>query len=223
MHRLKKYLKRKYATRRRKDNPYAHIQWDKAAKLFERQPNRNIKRFPYPRVADVLAALMKVGEVGLTIVFESHKRGAEFLHPGLDVDWRWKQVIRKLEKQRFVTMRENANGSVTVTVARRGMVRALTYQLDTMKLSIPEQWDKKWRVVIFDIPVKYNRTRDLFRMRLQQLGLYKLQESVYISPYSCFDEVEFLRELYGVPFTVRYLLLEKVEEDAFLKRHFHLT
>ncbi|KKU87111.1 hypothetical protein A3A64_02475 [Candidatus Gottesmanbacteria bacterium RIFCSPLOWO2_01_FULL_48_11] len=223
MQRVKRFPEKKKIQRKKKNNPYANIQWEKTAKLFERQPDKVTKPRAYPRVADILTALMRVGEAGLTVVFESHKRGAEFLHPGLDTDWRFKQIVRQLEKRRFVRMRDNPDGSVTLTIAKRGMIRALTYQLDTMTLSIPRKWDKKWRVIIFDIPVAFNRIRDIFRMRLQQLGLYQLQESVYISPYSCFDEVEFLRELYGVPFTVRYLLVEKVEEDSFLKKHFRLS
>ena len=102
------------------------------------------------------------------------------------------------------------------------MTKALTYQLDTMKLDRPKKWDKKWRVVIFDVPNKYGRTRDIFRKRLDQLGLRKIQKSVYVSPYPCFKEVEFLRELYGIPVTVQYLLVEQIEDDAFLKRQFNL-
>ena len=102
------------------------------------------------------------------------------------------------------------------------MVKALTYRLDTLMITKPKRWDKKWRVVIFDIPIKYNRVRDIFRSRLVQMGMYQLQESVYIYPYSCFSEIEFLRELYGVPFTARYLLVEHIENDDFLKYHFEL-
>jgi CRISPR-associated endonuclease Cas2 len=75
---------------------------------------------------------------------------------------------------------------------------------------------------MFDVPNKYGKTRDVFRLRLEQLGLKKLQKSVYVSPYSCFQEVEFLRELYGIAITVQYLLVEQIEDDAFLKRQFNL-
>ena len=103
------------------------------------------------------------------------------------------------------------------------MNRALTYQLDTMMVRKPKRWDKKWRVVIFDIPEKYRRVRDIFRSRLRQLSLYQLQESVYISPYPCFSEIEFLRELYGVSFTVSYLLVDRIEDDELLRSHFELS
>lgn len=208
---------------KKRNNPYANIQWKKAAALFTKQPEIKKGHRAHLRVRDLLAVLMKVGEIGLTLIFESRRQGVAFLHPGIDVDWRLRQMLRQMEKRRFVRVIENQDASITAIVTKRGMVRALTYQLESMTISHPQSWDKKWRLVIFDIPVKFNRVRDIFRMRLRQLELYRLQESVYVSPYPCFDEVEFLRELYGVSFTVRYLLVEKIEEDAFLKQHFHLV
>src|SRR3989338_8740607 len=53
-----------------------------------------------------------------------------------------------------------------------------------------KQWDKKWRVVIFDIPREFNRERDVLRGKLKEFGFYMLQESVFIFPYPCENELE---------------------------------
>lgn len=136
--------------------------------------------------------------------------------------WRVRNAIKRLAKQRYLRISENPDGSTTVHITKQGRIKALTYQLSTMQLGQPKKWDRRWRVVIFDIPNKYNRVRDIFRMRLKQLGLFPLQESVYVSPCPCFEEVEFLRELYGIRFTARYLLVERIEEDEALRDHFNL-
>lgn len=136
--------------------------------------------------------------------------------------WRTRQLLDRFEKQKYVSVSEHADGKITVSITEKGMTRALTYELETLSMIKPKRWDKKWRIVIFDIPEKHKGIRDIFRMRLRQLGLFQLQESVYVSPYPCFDEVEFLRELYGVAFTARYLLAEKIEDDESLKQHFTL-
>lgn len=208
--------------KRKQVNPYAHIQWDKARLLFEKNELPQKEKPISHHVGTILRFLMHAGEEGIVFLFTAHKRGAEFMHPGLDTDWRLRQILKKLEQRHFVRIQEHADGTTTVRIARLGKVRALTYQLETMKLEKPSSWDGKWRVIIFDIPVKANRIRDLFRMRLRQLGLYQLQESVYVSPYPCFDEVEFLRELYGVPFTIRYLLAERLENDTTLREKFNV-
>lgn len=55
-------------------------------------------------------------------------------------------------------------------------------------------WDKKWRVVAFDIPEKKNSTRVMLRRQLISLGFGKWQRSVYLSPYDLSQEVnQFLK------------------------------
>jgi phenylacetic acid degradation operon negative regulatory protein len=48
---------------------------------------------------------------------------------------------------------------------------------------ISEKWDGFWRVVVFDVPEKKRRARDVLRSELKRLGFGKLQDSTYISPY----------------------------------------
>ncbi|MBU1327321.1 hypothetical protein KKB64_02420 [Patescibacteria group bacterium] len=221
-------VKNRYSVRPKSSSgPYANIQWEKAVSLFVNNPSEVTSGRYFPSVKQTLFKLAKAGADGLIFLFESEKRGIEFMHPGINLesplDWQMKQLFRQLNKQHFVKVKKNIDGTVTVKILKKGMIKAITYKLDMMRLKPSERWDKKWRLVIFDIPNKYKKVRDLFRKRLCQLELYPLQESVYISPYACFDEVEFLRELYGVAFTVKYLLVEKVEDDIFLKTHFHLS
>ena len=45
------------------------------------------------------------------------------------------------------------------------------------------KWDKKWRVVIFDILELNRKTRDRMRIKLRELGFGMFQQSVYISPH----------------------------------------
>ena len=54
-------------------------------------------------------------------------------------------------------------------------------------LGIP--WDSKWRVVVFDVPQKFNRERDRLRSKLKVLGFYMIQKSVFVLPYPCQEEI----------------------------------
>lgn len=216
--------KRRRKTTRKRGSLYAKIDWQKAEALFQRPSPKRETSSDYPSTREILRVLAGVGAVGMMFLFPGAAPGLGMLLLGgrSYSRWRTKQILSQLAKQKFVAIKEHDNGKVTVAITQQGMVRALTYELDSMHLVKPKTWDKKWRVVIFDIPEKYKRVRDVFRMRLRQLGLHQFQESVYVSPYPCFDEVEFLRELYDVAFTVRYLLVEKLEDDSFLKNHFDL-
>lgn len=57
------------------------------------------------------------------------------------------------------------------------------------------KWDKKWRIVIFDIEETSKQTRERFRRKLKELGFGMLQESVFISPYDIAkDFAEFIEK-----------------------------
>lgn len=205
---------------------YARIDWERAAQLFRRSVPPTITRdSKYPSTKDILRIVASAGVVGMSFVFPN---AAAAFGPFLLGDkpygrWEGKHMLNHLCKKKFVSIKENNDGTVTVKITKKGTMRALTYELDTLALVPTKRWDKKWRVVIFDIPEKYRKLRDIFRLRIRQLGLYQLQESVYVSPYRCFDEIEFLRELYGVAFTVQYMLVDKIENDELLRSRFEIT
>ncbi len=224
-------MKRNGMKRKKRRKPYtgslyAKINWDKAEGFFRHAPQQKIKQRDYPSTKDILRLLAAVGVVGLVLAFPPALTGVAALMKlggGSYRPWGIRRTLKRLKKQMYVSIQEGTDGSVTVTITKQGMVRALTYQLETLNIQKPKTWDERWRVVIFDVPEKYKELRDTFRMRLRQMGLTQLQESVYVSPYPCFHEIEFLRELYGIAVTVRYLTVEKIEDDEFLRTYFKLS
>ena len=86
-----------------------------------------------------------------------------------------------------------------------------------------KRWDKKWRVVIFDIPEKKKEMRNYFRRKLYELGFRKLQESVWISPYNIASEIEHLIELCNARKFVHYLLVEELDSKDVLMNLFKLS
>lgn len=221
---IKKIIKRKIR-KSKGSSPYSNIDWEKAAVLFAKNKEIESKTSKLPSAKNILRILAGVGTIGAIFVFPGAAPALGSLYLGQKQYGRWqtKQVVSQLGKRKYVETEYLSGGRVRVKITKAGLTKALTYELENMRLITPKKWDGKWRVVIFDIPKKYNRVRDLFRMRIKQLGLYQLQESVYVSPIPCFNEVEFLRELYGVSFTVQYLLVEKLEEDQYLRDYFELS
>lgn len=131
------------------------------------------------------------------------------------------QTIKRLEKQKLVEI-IYPDGHPLVKITQNGKIRALRYKLSEMQIKKPRRWDGKWRLVIFDIPEKYKRIREIFRYHLKTMGFYQLQKSVWVQAFPCFDEIEFLRQVYQVGFNVSYVIAEKIEDDDFLKSRFEL-
>jgi len=76
--------------------------------------------------------------------------------------------------------------------------------------------------VAFDIPEDYKRARDALRRKLQQLGFRELQKSVFVFPYECKDEIEFIVEFFAIRKYVRYGVLDLIDNDLQLRKTFRL-
>lgn len=55
-------------------------------------------------------------------------------------------------------------------------------------------WDKKWRLVMFDIPENQRAVRDRLRRSLNNLSLGILQASVWISPVDVSEKIEKIKD-----------------------------
>lgn len=52
---------------------------------------------------------------------------------------------------------------------------------NALGLEVEEEWDGKYRIVIFDIPEQKRVVRNLFRRRLKEWGFRRWQQSVWVS------------------------------------------
>ncbi len=131
------------------------------------------------------------------------------------------QEIRQLYKTKLVSRKANANGSLTFELTQKGKLKTLTFVFENMKIE-RKDWDRKWRLVIFDIPEKLRKGRDALREKLRKLGFYELQKSALVFPYACEDELEFVIEFFDLRKFVRVAVLESIDNEIHLKEHFKL-
>src|SRR3989339_49786 len=85
-----------------------------------------------------------------------------------------------------------------------------------------KDWDGKWRFIVFDVPEKFRTGRDALRWKIKKLGFYELQKSVFIFPYKCEDEINFIIEFFGIRKYVRYGIIDFIDNKAHLKQIFGL-
>lgn len=133
------------------------------------------------------------------------------------------RAIHSLYASRLVEGREYPDGTTTLVLSENGKKRALAFRIDEMEIKKQVIWDKKWRMVIFDIPEKRRKVRDALRGHLRQIGFYELQKSVFVHPYPCADEIEFLVEFHQVRPHVRQLTVHAIDNDLHLRRKFNLA
>ena len=107
-------------------------------------------------------------------------------------------------------------------LAETGKKRLRYWELQGHKLTRPLKWDKKWRVVIFDIPEKNKKARDQIRNLFISAGFYRLQDSVWVYPYDCEDIVGLLKTDFGVGKDLLYMIVDEIENDKHLREGFNL-
>lgn len=131
-------------------------------------------------------------------------------------------AIRNLYRSKMIECKTNGDGTMTMVLTDNGKRKALQYDLGKMKIQKPARWDKEWRMVIFDIPESMKAGRNALAAKLKQLGFYSMQKSVFIYPYECKDEVDFIVEVFGLRPYVRFLIARETDIDLDLKHHFKL-
>lgn len=73
------------------------------------------------------------------------------------------------------------DGVVYLQVTREGRSK-ITGKFPLLTLQ-RQRWDRKWRIVIFDIEEEQRSIRDSFRLKLKELGFGQLQKSVWLTPF----------------------------------------
>ncbi len=86
----------------------------------------------------------------------------------------------------------------------------------------PRRWDKKWRMLIFDIPENRRRVRSQIRASLVHMGFYRLQDSVWVYPHDAEDLVTLLKADFKIGKDVLYVVADAIEYDLPLRKHFGL-
>lgn len=133
-----------------------------------------------------------------------------------------RQEIKNLYRSKMIEKRENPNNSYTIVLTEKGKLKALTYHFEEMKIK-GEKWDGKWRLVVFDVPEKKRGGRDALRDKIKELGFYELQKSVFVFPYKCKDEIDFIIEFFNLRKYVRFGVLESIDNELHLKKIFNLN
>lgn len=87
---------------------------------------------------------------------------------------------------------------------------------------IPRRWDKRWRVVMFDITEKHRALRNTLRRELVAYGFVMLQASVWVYPYPCEEFIVLLKSDNRIGKRMLYLVVEELENDRGLREHFGL-
>ena len=128
-----------------------------------------------------------------------------------------KRVVKRLENKELIV----ADGDF-VYLSERGLNKGLIENIEHF-IKRPKKWDKLWRVIIFDIPVEKNKARTALRRKLQEIGFYQIQKSVFVYPYPCEKEIMFVGKFFGVEKFIEIILAKSLgRRESRIKKFFKL-
>ena len=186
---------------------------------------KNIEIKIDPKVKDVLM-LLAAGVILTTVVLfpgiaalgplikEEQKRRERKEWEKFNL-WRLRQVIKRLEKQKAVEVIDDV-----VKITEKGKKKLLRFNLEKMQLK--EKTDGKWRLIVYDVADLRKEQRELFRFMLKKLKCLQLQESVYLTPFVCDDEIEYLRNIFNIGTEVKVIKVLGLENETVYRKYFGL-
>ena len=134
-----------------------------------------------------------------------------------------RKAIKRLYRSKLVDYKENQDGTVELVLTGEGRQKILKYDLDKIEIKKPLIWDGLWRLVIFDIPEDKKQGRMAFAAKLKEIGFYPMQKSVFIHPYECKNEIDFIMEIFDLSPFIRFLRVKETDIDLHLKQIFKLN
>lgn len=172
----------------------------------------------------VVASLFIAPNIGIAL--------APFLREGDEDDardrrewerWKTQQALKRLRERRYVRFEEKGHETYIV-ITEKGKQRLRTFEFNSIALpEPPKRWDRKWRVVVFDVPEKKSRERKLLRDKLDELGFLALQKSIFAYPHPCEDEIDFLTQFLDIDRHVHCLLTDSLgSAEGAVRKHFGL-
>jgi len=149
---------------------------------------------------NVLGAMAKIGIL-------PHGRQKESIH----------RARERLIRQGLLVYQ---NGLLHLTSKGEAVLRRM--EMYDFAINKPNSWDKKWRVLIFDIPEQKKVLRNKIRLTLSTIGFVRLQQSVWLYPYDCEDFIVLLKTEFHIGKDLLYLIVDTLEYDAPFRKQFNL-
>ncbi len=127
----------------------------------------------------------------------------------------WKNFYSLKKKGTLEFVREENDCSV-YRLTNKGKEKIKKMIFDEIAIQKPKQWNNKWTLVIFDIPEALKKKRAAFRQKLKEMEFYQCQKSVWIHPFPCLEEIEFLKATLNIKPFVKLFIIDEMTDGKVL-------
>lgn len=189
---------------------------------------RNVAKLPYGTIGRALLGTVAVaGALAVGLAAPGIFQAVKILEKQYRKDYQRyrvpsyaRKVVQGLVDKKLIRVFER-DGEMMMRLTEKGERELMRYKLREKSVK-KWHWDKKWRLIIFDIAEKKRQKRDNVRKSMQSFGFVKLQDSVWVYPYECEQVIDLLKAEYQLGKELLYVVAGEIENDEWLKKKFDL-
>jgi len=181
----------------------------------KKRRNRNIQR----------AVLMTVGAAGLIAVMAVAPNALQLLKTtGINARLRYKAktVLGKLKQKGEIEFIERDGRKYARLTERGRQIFALTSEKMRIADIRQKKWDRRYRLIIFDVPEKRKKIRERLRHEMKQSGFLRIQDSAWLYPHDCEEYIALLKANLHIGKDVLYAVVEQIENDVWIRKQLNL-
>lgn len=127
----------------------------------------------------------------------------------------------KLRKQKLIEIKKDKN-CYRIFLTENGREIFLRFNYEELKIKGPKIWDRNFRVIVFDIPETRRSARNSLREKMKELGFIRFNDSVWVYPYPCQEEIDFIANYWGIGKYVHFILARDITNRHLLEKAFNL-
>ena len=129
--------------------------------------------------------------------------------------------LYRLRTQKIIKF-EKIGDEYKIVLTEEGRKIFLRFNYEKIKIQKKKIWDMKWRMILFDIPEKRRVARDSFIFKMKELGCVRFNNSVWISPYPCEKEINFIASYWKIEKYIHFAIVLKITNEEVLRKHFNI-
>lgn len=130
----------------------------------------------------------------------------------------FKKLLKQLEEKRIVYL-----SGEKIWLTKKGRKLLDEIYLSNFEIEKTKKWDGQWRLVSYDVPEIYKKSRDIFRSVLEQNGFYQIHKSLWVSPYDCKEEIAVFCKNLNITKNVIVMTTNRLPNQEDMIEHFDLN
>jgi CRISPR-associated endonuclease Cas2 len=97
-----------------------------------------------------------------------------------------------------------------ITLTEKGKIAHKDILFEDYEIPRNKKWDGKWHIFMFDVPETHRKLRHELSYKVKDLGMKKLQNSVFVYPYELNSFTQQLRARY--PEAMKFVMTARVDK-----------